>query len=125
MHAMIRTTLFLIVGLSLVAGCSPKVTPSSDATRAKDKKMPALRYTTDIAPLLVRSCSPCHYPAQGGRKEALDSYATVSAHAREILTRVTRPQTDVEFMPYKLKKPALTPEEVATLRAWIDGGRKE
>ena len=115
----------MLVFAALMAACSPKMAPSTDAKAGKDKKMPMVSYATDIVPIMSRSCSPCHYPAQGGKKEALDSYASVSKHAQDIIARVTLPQTDAKFMPYNLKKPALTAEEVALLKAWVDGGMKE
>lgn len=108
-----------------VIACSPKVAPSSDAKAGKDKKMPSVSYATDIVPIMTRSCSPCHYPAQGGKKEALDSYAAAAKHAEAMIARVTLPQSDAKFMPFNLKKPALTAEEVALLKAWVEGGMKE
>ena len=120
-----RIALSMYIIAVFMAACSPKVAPSTDAKSGKDKKMPTVSYAADIVPIMSRSCSPCHYPAQGGKKEALDSYAAASKHAQDIIARVTLPQTDAKFMPYNLKKPALTAEEVALLKAWVDGGMKE
>lgn len=84
----------------------------------KTAKTPApLSYKTDIAPILQASCTPCHFPPEG-RKEALNSYEAVKKHIAEVITRVKLPQTDNKFMPFKLKKPALSDSAINVLAQW-------
>lgn len=106
---------FVLTAFSvLVFACSPKLAPSA-AT-------PKVTYLADIAPLLEKSCTPCHFPAQNGKKAPLDSYEQVEKYYNASIKRVQLPTDDEEFMPFKLKKPALTPEEIQLLQNWAAGG---
>jgi len=120
----IALPLFTLLAL-LVVACSPKVAPTRSDTGKKSKNMPAVSYATDIVPIMQRSCTPCHYPAQGGRKEPLDSYAAVSNHIDEMIARVSMSKLNPKYMPYNGKKDALSPEEIELFKAWVAGGKKE
>lgn len=80
-----------------------------------------LSYEKDVVGIMKTSCSPCHFPPDG-KKEALDSYEAVSKHIDEIIERVKLPQSDAKFMPFKLKKPALTDSAVNVLVKWKEQG---
>lgn len=80
-----------------------------------------LSYEKDVMGIMKTSCSPCHFPP-GGKKEALDSYESVSRNIDAIIDRVKLPQTDIKFMPFKLKKPALTDSAVNVLVQWKEQG---
>jgi hypothetical protein len=81
-------------------------------------------YTKDIAPILQASCTPCHFPPDG-RKEPLNSYATVKTHIGEVIERVKLAKDAKGFMPFMGKKPALTAAEITILETWKSGGMAE
>ncbi len=111
----------LLLCLAFVAvACSPKTAPTSAEKSAP--AVPKVTYAADISPLLLGKCTPCHYPAQNGKKEALDTYEAAQKHINDIIARVELPQDDAKFMPFKMKKPALTPDEIALLKNWARGG---
>lgn len=80
-----------------------------------------LSYETDIAGIMTTSCTPCHFPPDG-KKEALNSYDAVSAHISEVIERVKLPQSDMRFMPFKNKKPALSDSVINVLVQWKEQG---
>jgi hypothetical protein len=81
----------------------------------------SLSYEKDIAGIMQASCGPCHFPP-GGKKEALDTYEAVSKNIDAVIERVKLPQTDMRFMPFKLKKPALTDSAINVLVQWKEQG---
>ena len=111
-------TLSLLIGL---AACSPKTTPAASA-EPEEYTGPKVSYASDISPLLERSCSPCHYPNNKGKKLPLDSYAAVKDHLAEMLERVQLPKDHIKFMPYEHKKQDLSMEEIEMLKNWARGG---
>lgn len=111
----------LFLAAVLVAACSPKTAPTKTPEAAP---VPKVTYAADIAPLLLNKCAPCHYPGQQGKKLPIDTYEAAKQHLNEMIVRVELPQSDPKFMPFKLKKPALTAEEIELLKNWGRGGYK-
>ncbi len=82
---------------------------------------PAPSYANDVAPLIQRRCTPCHFPggvAAMGMHD-LSTYARVFAQKREVLTQV-----------YACKMPpadagAPTPDERRTMLGWLVCGAPE
>jgi len=87
---------------------------SQKATSKKNE----ISYTQNIAPIMERSCTPCHFPEQG-KKKMLNTYDAVKENINDILRRVQLADTDKEFMPFKSKKPALSKEEIELLKGWV------
>jgi len=88
------------------------------------KKIPPellVSYEKDIRPIMLASCTPCHFPEQG-QKKMLDTYAATKSEATAIIERVLLPADDIKFMPFKSKKPALTTEEIKLLKDWVTQG---
>lgn len=81
----------------------------------------ALSYEKDIVGMLKTSCSPCHFPPDG-KKEPLNTYETVSKNIDAVIERVKLPQTDMRFMPFKMKKPALSDSAINVLVKWKEQG---
>jgi len=82
-------------------------------------------FAQDVAPIIYRNCSTCHRPGEAGPFNLL-TYGDVRKRARQIV-EVTRSG----FMPPWLPEPGygefagerlLTPEQLATLAAWVEGG---
>lgn len=78
---------------------------------------PAFTYEKDVAPILMASCSPCHFP-ETGKVKHLDTYEATSKNIDDILRRVQLPVDHEGYMPLKSKKPALTEREIAILKRW-------
>ncbi|MCR8666879.1 hypothetical protein NO995_04245 [Aestuariibaculum sp. M13] len=96
---------------------------SSKETTVKQEE-PAVSYAKHIAPVMERSCTPCHFP-ENGKKKYLDTYGAVKNNIEDIITRVELPVTEKKYMPFKSKKPALTAEEITMLKKWVASGFSE
>ena len=92
-------------------------------------------YKRDVMPILERNCIRCHGPKQqqgGVRLDTRDVLMSNGAHARvivphnagasELIRRVSAESNDARMPPASSGLPRLTPQAIATLRAWIDAG---
>lgn len=116
----IRKTLVLSGVLFFVAACSQKTAPAAKVEEPYTG--PKVTYNEHIAPIMERSCSPCHYPAQDGNKQALDTYTAVKDEYKDVVYRVQLPQDHFRHMPFKNKKPSFSAEEIEMLKNWARGG---
>ncbi len=114
----LKTVLFISVLLA-VAACSKKTAP---VETKEPYTGPQISYLKDVAPLLERSCAPCHYPAKEGKKMPLDTYASVKGELTHVLERVQLDESSLKFMPFKKKKQSLSTEEIELLKNWARGG---
>ena len=91
-----------------------------------------MSFSRDIRPLLAKSCLNCHGPDEAKREadlrldvrdEAIAAKAMVPGKAAEseMMARLLTKDPD-EQMPPPGKGDALTPEQVALVRRWIDEG---
>lgn len=87
-------------------------------------------FTRDIAPVFARSCIACHGPAQQMASLRLDDAASIAARAvatpgksadSSLIQRVVSTKPGFMMPP---AGPRLTAQQIAVLRAWIDGGMK-
>jgi mono/diheme cytochrome c family protein len=103
-----------------------------------DKK--GVTYANDINPIFDKSCVSCHGPQKSKGKLRLDSLAGVIKGGED--GKVVEPGNSAgsvlvhniahlgdpdDYMPppkNKDKIPALTPEQIGLVRAWIDQGAK-
>ena len=108
-------------GLVLLSGCGEKAAPSGGGT-AKPT------FAKDVAPIIYQHCAYCHHTGQAAPFELL-TYADVSKRAKQIAELVTE-----RAMPPWLPEPGfnhfqneriLTPEQIATLNAWVAAGAPE
>jgi hypothetical protein len=90
------------------------------------------RFSREILPILSDRCFTCHGPDSAKRKadlrldqrdSALKSKAIVPGKASEseLIARITSHDPDEVMPPPKLAKP-LSPEQVETLKSWINAG---
>ncbi|HTE11806.1 MAG TPA: hypothetical protein VK645_12560 [Chitinophagaceae bacterium] len=93
------------------------------AKKAAAPATAAVTYETGIQPIIVSSCSPCHIPAKGGNKEALDNYASVKKEIEGILHRIQLNPGEKGFMP--MKHPKLGTDTIAVFQQWKDQGLVE
>ena len=103
------------------ASCSQKTAVKPKA----EYEGPVVSYSSQIAPIMARSCSPCHFPEKEGRKAPLDSYESLKGEFAEVIARVQLPDDDVKFMPFKHKRDSLSEEEIELLKNWAKGGFPE
>src|SRR3954464_16059547 len=91
-------------------------------------------YTREVRPILANSCLACHGPDEKARKAKLRLDVRTEAVKKAIVPgkgdesplveRVTSKDPDEVMPPADAKKPAVTPEQAATLKRWIDEGAK-
>ncbi len=78
-------------------------------------------YEKNIMPIVVRSCSPCHFPEEGNKK-MLNTYEAVRDNIADIVDRVQLPADEARFMPFKSKKEPLSKSEIGELKKWMAQG---
>ncbi len=93
-----------------------------------DDKKQTVTFNRDLAPIVFRTCAPCHHPGEAAPFSLL-TYGDVKSHARQIADL-----TQKRIMPPWLPEPGefsfnddlhLTPDEVALFRNWVDAGMPE
>ena len=114
-----KTTLLFFLSIVIAL---PFCTTSKKAMGDKNMKLPTVSYVSDISPIIKAYCTPCHFPEEGGKKPPFDSYETVSNNVDSILYRVQLPLTHPKFMPFKLKKPALSDSLINVIKLWKEEG---
>jgi len=83
----------------------------------------AVTYESNVKPIIMNSCSPCHVPSKGGNKEALDNYAEAKKDIDDILRRVQLNPEERGFMP--MRHPKLNDSTLTVLKQWKDNGLVE
>jgi mono/diheme cytochrome c family protein len=90
------------------------------------------RFNRDVRPILSDNCYKCHGPDKAQRKAGLrlddraaaleaGAFEPGDAAASELVRRISSADPD-ERMPPPESNLSLTPEQIATLRAWVEGG---
>lgn len=105
--------LLSLITFSFCSSSKKTTAPISNEPATK----PSFTYEKDIAPIMMASCSPCHFP-ESGKKKPLDTYETTAKNIDDILVRVQLPIDHDQYMPFKSKKPALTTREIEILKKW-------
>ena len=100
----------------IIFSCSRK--SSAAATTSKKMAADVAMYETSVKPLIAAKCAPCHFPSEGGKKRALDTYDSVKVVAADIVRRVELNPGEKGFMPFK--KPKLSAEEIAVFKKWAE-----
>lgn len=132
---------FFALVAAVLIGCSPKKTESKPAlpgTMPPVATRNGVTFATDIKPLFDKSCVACHGPKKQKAGLRLDS-AEATVHGSDdgpvfeigksefslMISNVARLGIEDDWMPpVDDKHPALSLEEVALVRAWIDQGAK-
>jgi hypothetical protein len=82
----------------------------------------------DVHAIFMAKCTPCHDDGMmsGGRShgqmDAMAAYMSASMMPEVISDRINRPEGEMGHMPPAMAQSQLTPEEIATNTAWVDGG---
>ena len=130
---------FAVMGLPPAAGDpQPADPPMSDPHSALTPPKPgeAVDFNRDVRPILSAHCFKCHGPDENTREAGLrldtfeaatedyGGYSAVApgdAAASEMIARITSSDPDVVMPPPHADK-AISPQQLDTLRRWIDGG---
>jgi Tfp pilus assembly protein PilF len=85
-------------------------------------------FTRDIAPILFRSCAPCHRPGEAAPFSLL-SFADAKTHARQIAAvtqrRIMPPWLPAPDDPKFADDLRLTSEQIALIQNWVEQGAVE
>jgi tetratricopeptide (TPR) repeat protein len=102
--------------------------PSGRAARGDSKAASSPTYTRDIAPILFRSCAPCHRPGEAAPFSLL-TYADAKSHARLIeevtKRRIMPPWLPAADDPKFADDLRLSDADIARLREWAESGAAE
>ncbi|MEM9352931.1 MAG: PSD1 and planctomycete cytochrome C domain-containing protein [Planctomycetota bacterium] len=108
--------------LFFAACCQPLAADQTDGI--------AVSFNEDIRPILADRCYACHGPGEQQSELRLDNFESATewaivphdAESSEVLARVLSDEPGYRMPPEEANKPSLSPEEVDTLRRWIDEG---
>lgn len=91
-------------------------------------------FNRDIRPILAEHCFACHGPDQAKRKGDLRldvrdgaieaAIVPEDSDGSEMIRRVTTDEADERMPPADASQKPLTPQQVETLRTWIDSGAR-
>ncbi len=125
-----RTRLFFLLGFALFISLGIIMTGASrsEASGKKAEPIATPTFTKDIAPIFFKNCAECHREGEIAPM-SLMNYKEVRPWAKAIREKVVSRE-----MPPWHADPAhgqwsndkrLSPKEIETITAWIDGGVKE
>ncbi len=120
------------IGVALLAAfCAARGANDSapiHPARGDSKAATSLTYTRDIAPILFRSCAPCHRPGEAAPFSLL-SYEDAKTHAR-LIEEVTKRRLMPPWLPAAddpkfADDLRLSDADIARLRDWAESGAAE
>lgn len=114
--------LMLMILFSFTMYCTSA--QSSTLTEAQLKSGDYVSYDKDLYPIMQRSCTPCHFPERG-RKQMLDSYDNTKDFIKDIIARISLPEDNDKYMPFKKKRQGLSSDEVQLFKTWLAQGMME
>jgi hypothetical protein len=95
------------------------------AWRGQPADAAAVTYSKDVAPILNEKCVSCHRPGEVAPM-SLRSFEEARPYARAIKEKVASRQMPPWFADPAIgsfsNDPSLTPQEIATISAWVDAG---
>jgi hypothetical protein len=94
---------------------------SSGTSLNKENTMSSVSYEKDIKPIMLVSCTPCHFPEKG-KKKLLNSHEATVDNIDDILKFIQLPKDNDKFMPYKSKKEPLTDSLINVFKMWKTQG---
>jgi len=114
-----------VISLSVVVfeACHSKKKAMTEPTANTATNPSTVSYAVNMKSIVAANCSPCHIPAQGGNKKALDTYDALKANINDAIRRIELNPTDMGFMPFKHAK--LSDSTIAIFKQWRDAGMPE
>jgi len=128
MSASRKTFALFCAGFTIAAFCASGFLRAHTAPNTNSPEAHGVTFNRDIAPLVFRTCAPCHHPGEAGPFSLL-TYGDVKSHARQIAD-----VTQKRIMPPWLPEPSewklsddlhLTAEEIALFHNWVEAGMPE
>ncbi|HLK03700.1 MAG TPA: tetratricopeptide repeat protein [Candidatus Acidoferrum sp.] len=121
-------SLLVFSGLCLLV-CSPAKTqnerPAASLAKHEHREV---TFNRDLAPIVFRTCAPCHHPGEAAPFSLL-TYGDVKSHARQIADLTQKrimPPWLPEASEWKFNDDLhLTPEEIFLFQKWVDAGLPE
>jgi uncharacterized membrane protein len=114
-----------IIAVIFLSNCNPaKKAVASAPPPVEAPAVAKSTYANTISALIADKCSPCHIPAKGGFKKALDNYANVKTDIDEMIRRIELNPSDKGFMPFK-KTAKLSDSTIAVFKQWKTDGMLE
>lgn len=107
----------IVTGGFILSNCNP----AKKATASAPAK---LTYEANLMTVVANNCSPCHIPANGGKKKAYDNYTSVKTDIDEIIRRIELNPADKGFMPFK-KTAKLSDSTITVFKQWKADGLLE
>ena len=89
------------------------------STKKLQTTPPPLSYESNVLPVILANCSPCHIPEKGN-KEPLNTYAAAKEHIDDILVRIQKNPDEKGFMPFK--HPKLPDSTIQVFVQWKNEG---
>jgi len=120
-----RLALLCTLLLSVAVCASEFLSARAASNRAEETR---ITFNRDLAPIVFRTCAPCHHPGEAGPFSLL-TYGDLKSHARQIAD-----VTQKRIMPPWLPEPGewkfsddlhLSPEEIALFQKWVQDGMPE
>jgi cbb3-type cytochrome c oxidase subunit III len=111
-----------VISLSVIvfASCHSKKKAMTEPTATTVATPSVVSYAVNVKSVVAANCSPCHIPAQGGNKKALDTYDALKANIDDAIRRIDLKPTDMGFMPFRHDK--LSDSTIAIFKQWRDAG---
>jgi hypothetical protein len=122
--------------LAAVVAFTPIAAPADVPNSSPSAQSKKVDYNRDVRPILADNCFKCHGPDEKQRKAKLrldtregllaatsggNAVAPGHADKSEVIARITATEANSVMPPPKTGK-KLTPDQIATLKAWIDQG---
>jgi len=79
-------------------------------------------YVSNVQPVLIKNCSPCHFPPQGTKK-ALNTYLAAKGEIDDIIEAIKKNPGERGFMPSKHAK--LSDSTINVFVQWKNDGLLE
>jgi tetratricopeptide (TPR) repeat protein len=120
-----RLALLCTLLLSVAVGASEFPDALVASNRTEERRV---TFNRDLAPIVFRTCAPCHHPGEAGPFSLL-TYGDLKSRARQIADVTQR-----RIMPPWLPEPGewkfnddlhLRPEEIALFQKWVQDGMPE
>ena len=111
-----------VISLSVIvfAGCHSKKKAMTEPTANATTNPSAVNYEVNMKSIVADHCSPCHIPAKGGNKKALDNYDGLKSSIDDAIRRIELNPTDKGFMPFMHAK--RSDSTIAIFKQWRDAG---
>jgi hypothetical protein len=81
---------------------------------------PKITYEGNVQNVIATYCSPCHIPANGGRKKDYTTATSIKGDIDEIIRRIELNPGDRGFMPFK--NPKLGDSTITIFKQWKADG---